>query len=129
MVNNLSFVKLVKPKNKLKREQYNNELKKLIIEKVKELDNVGTLKFDNELLKYVCNCVENGLKPKYEKKQKTDKKALVIQIFEEIFSLNEDEKKKIGNNIEFIISNEMVQTVNIISKCGLVGFNYLKSKL
>lgn len=129
MVNNLSFVKLVKPKNKLKREQYNNELKKLIIDKVKELDNVGTLKFDNELLKYVCNCVENGLKPKYEKKQKTNKKALVIEIFEEIFSLNEDEKKKIGNNIEFLISNEMIQTVNIISKCGLVGFNYLKSKL
>ena len=46
----LSFVR---PKNKLKRDQYNVELKKLIIEKMKELDNLGSLKFDNELLRQI----------------------------------------------------------------------------
>ena len=64
----------VKPKNKLKRDQYNNELKKLIIQKMKEFDNLGSLKFDNELLKFVCSCLENSLKPKYEKKQKLIRK-------------------------------------------------------
>jgi len=129
MINNISFVKLVKPKNKLKRDQYNNELKKLIIEKVREIDDVAKLKFDNELLKFVCNCVENGLKQKYEKKQKTDKKAFVIEIFNDIFGLTEDEKKRLGNNIDFICSNELIENVNLFYKCSLLSFNYLKSKL
>jgi hypothetical protein len=129
MVNNLSFVKRLKTKNNLKRDQYCNDLKKLVVQTVKEFDNVGTLKFDNELLKFVCNCIENGLKSKYEKKQKTDKKALVIQIFDEIFSLNDDEKKKLGNNIDFLCSNELIDNINIFYKCGLMSFDYLKSKL
>ncbi len=64
----------VKPKNKLKRDQYNIELKKQIIQKMIEFDNLGSLKFDNESLKFVCACLENSLKPKYEKKQKQIKK-------------------------------------------------------
>ena len=119
----------VKPKNKLKRDQYNNELKKQIIQKMKEFDNLGSLKFDNELLKFVCSCLENSLKPKYEKKQKTDKKALVIEIFNDLFNLNEDEKKKLGNNIDFLIGNELVEKIHVVKEVGVIGFNYLKSKL
>ena len=55
------------------------------------------------MLRFVCSCLENSLKPKYDNKQKTDKKALVIEIFNELFNLNEDEKKKLGNNIDFLI--------------------------
>ena len=119
----------VKPKNKLKRDQYNNELKKQIIQKMKEFDNLGSLKFDNELLKFVCACAENGINPKYEKKHKTDKKALVIEIFHDLFNLNEDEKKKLGNNIDFLIENELVEKIHVAKKLGVIGFNYLKSKL
>ena len=123
---NLSFVQ---PKNKLKVVKYNTELKNLIISKVKELDNLGTLKFDNELLKFVCSCVENGLNPKYEKRNKTDKKGFVIEIFDLIFSLNEDEKKKLSNNIDFIIANDLVQKVHTTRRCGVILLDYLKSKL
>jgi len=96
---------------------------------MKEFDNLGSLKFDNELLKFVCSCLENLLKPKYEKKRKTDKKALVIEIFHELFNLNEDEKKKLGNNIDFLIENQLVHKINVAKKIGVIGFNYLKSKL
>jgi hypothetical protein len=123
---NLSFVQ---PKNKLKVVKYNTELKNLIISKVKELDNLGTLKFDNELLKFVCSCVENGLNPKYEKRNKTDKKGFVIEIFDLIFSLNEDEKKKLSNNIDFIIANDLVQKVHTTRRCGVILLDYIKSKL
>ena len=123
---NLSFVQ---PKNKLKVVKYNTELKNLIISKVKELDNLGTLKFDNELLKFVCSCVENGLNPKYEKRNKTDKKGFVIEIFDLIFSLNEDEKKKLSNNIDFIIANDLVQKVHTTRCCGVILLDYIKSKL
>lgn len=121
----------VKTKNKLKFQQYNDQLKKHIIEKVKELDNLGPMKNDHmELLTFICTCVENGLNEKYEKKHKTDKKKLVLQIFEEIFnSLNEDEKKKLGNSIDFLISNDLVKKVNIAKRCAFIGFNYIKSKL
>lgn len=122
----LSFVK---PKNKLKRDQYNIELKKLIIEKMKQFDNLGSLKFDNELLKFVCACVENGLNKKYEKKYKTDKKSFVLEIFQDLFNLNEDEKKRLSNNIDFVISNELVEKVNVVKKLSVLGFNYVKSKL
>jgi hypothetical protein len=85
----------VKVKNKLKRTQYNIELKKQIIERMKQFDNLGSLKFDQEMLRFVCSCLENSFKPKYEKKQKTDKKALVIEIFNELFNLLiEKEKEK-----------------------------------
>ena len=122
-------ISFVKPKNKLKRNQYNIELKKQIIEKMKQFDNLGSLKFDQEMLRFVCSCLENSLKPKYEKKQKTDKKALVIEIFNDLFNLNEDEKKKLGNNIDFLIENDLVEKVNIARRCAFTGFNYLKSKL
>ena len=123
---NLSFVQ---PKNKLKVVKYNNELKNLIITKVKELDNLGTLKFDNELLKFVCSCVENGLNPKYEKRNKTDKKAFVIDIFDNVFGFNEEEKKKLSSNIDFIISNNLVKKVNTVRRCGVIALDYVKSKL
>lgn len=126
---NLSFVKLIKTKNKLKRDQYKNEIKKIICEKVREIENLGSLKFDNELLRFVCNCVENSLKQKYEKKEKTDKKQLVIEIYHNIFGLNDDEKNKLSNNIDFIIENNLVENVNLFYKCGLLSFEYLKSKL
>ena len=122
-------ISFVKPKNKLKRNQYNIELKKQIIEKMKQFDNIGSLKLDQEMLRFVCSCLENSLKPKYEKKQKTDKKALVIEIFNDLFNLNEDEKKKLGNNIDFLIENDLVQKINVAKKIGVIGFNYLKSKL
>ena len=109
-------ISFVKPKNKLKRNQYNIELKKLIIQKMKEFDNLGSLKFDQEMLRFVCSCLENSLKPKYEKKQKTDKKSLVIEIFHELFNLNEDEKKKLGNNIDFLIENQLVEKYMLSKK-------------
>lgn len=123
---NLSFVQ---PKNKLKVVKYNTELKNLIISKVKELDNLGTLKFDNELLKFVCTCVENGLNSKYEKRNKTDKKAFVIDVFHTIFSLNDTEKQNLGSSIDFIVANDLVQKVHTTRRCGVILLDYLKSKL
>lgn len=121
----------VKPKHELKYELYLKELKNLIIQKVNQLNNNNepNFKHNHELLKFVCSCIENGLNEKYEKKKKTDKKLVVIDIFNDIFHLSEEEKQKIGDSIDFLISNKLVQKMNVAKRVGFFGFKYLKSKL
>jgi len=125
---NLSYVK---PQNQLKRDLYLSQLKSHIILKVNEMNNdeVKNFKGNHELLKFVCSCVENGLVEKYEKKKKTDKKKVVIEIFDTIFNLPDEEKLKLSDSIDFLISNKLVEKVNIAKRVGFFGFKYLKSKL
>ena len=123
---NLSFIQ---PKNKLKLLKYNNELTNLIIEKIKEIDSYIGLKFDNELLKFVCNCIENGLKEKHEKKNKTDKKQLCIDVYNKCFTLTDSEKVIIINSIQFLHDNNMIEKVNSVKRCGSILVNYVQSKL
>ena len=120
----------VKPQNELKTDLYLSQLKSLIILKVNEMNNEQTnFNGNHELLKFVCSCVENGLVEKYEKKKKTDKKKVVIEIFDTIFNLPDEEKLKLSDTIDFLISNKLVQKVNIARRVGFFGFKYLKSKL
>ena len=125
---NLSYVK---PQNQLKRDLYLSQLKNHIILKVNEINNdeVKNFKGNHELLKFVCSCVENGLVEKYEKKKKTDKKKVVIEIFDTIFNLDDDQKLQLASTIDFLISNKLVEKVNIAKRVGFFGFKYLKSKL
>ena len=123
---NLSFVQ---PKNKLKMLKYNNELISLICDKIKEIDNYLGLKFDNELLKFVCNCIENGLKIKNEKKNKTDKKQLCIDVYNKCFTLTDAEKVIIANSIQFLHDNNLIEKVHSIKRCSSILANYVKAKL
>ena len=123
---NLSFVQ---PKNKLKILKYNTELVKLISDRIIEIDNYNSLKFDNELLKFVCTCIENGLKDKNEKKNKTDKKLLALEIYHKVFSINDAERLILSNSIQFLHDNNLILKFNDLVKCGHIFLNYIKSKI
>ena len=123
---NLSFVK---PKNKLKIDKYNSDLLNLICEKIKEIDNHTALKWDNELLKFVCECIENGLHSDNEIKQKTNKKQLCIDVYIKVFTLSEAEKVILTNSIQFLCDNELITKYNNFTKYSSIMLNYLKSKL
>jgi hypothetical protein len=123
---NLTFVQ---PKNKLKMLKYNNELITLIVSKIKEIDNYLGLKFDNELLKFVCNCIENGLKDKNEKKNKTDKKQLCIDVYNKCFTLTDAEKEVIASSIQFLHDNNLIVKVHSIKRCSSILANYVLAKL
>ena len=126
MAINLSFVK---PENKLKVQKYNSELINLICTKVKEIENYSSLKTDCELLKFVCNCIENGLHKGNEAKTKTDKKQLCIDVFTKVFNLNDTEKLILADSIQFIHDNELITKFNNFNKYGLIMLNFIKSKL
>jgi len=123
---NLSFVK---PKNKLKIDKYNSELLNLICDKIKEIDNHPNLKWDNELLKFVCECIENGLHSDNENKQKTNKKQLCIDVYTKVFTLNEAEKVILTNSIQFLCDNKLIIKFSHLEKYSTIMFNYIKSKL
>ena len=122
-------LKFVEPKNTLKIQKYNSELINLIVDRIKEIDNYMGLKFDNELLKFVCTCIENGLKEKHEKRNKTDKKALTIEIYVKVFTLSESEKIVISNSIQFLHDNDLIVKFNDLIKIGSIIYNYIKTKI
>ena len=124
---NLDFVQV---KNKLKVHQYNSELFNIIVAKIKEIEGYEKLRFDNELIKFICVCIENGINEKYEnKKQKTNKKQLAMDIMGTVFTLNESEKLIISNSIDFLCSNKMIKKYNGLRKYGSIVGSYFKSKL
>jgi len=122
---NLCFVQ---PKNKLKIQKYKNELMNLICDKIKEIDSYSALKNDHELLKFVCDCIENGVNES-DKKNKTDKKQLCIDVYTKVFTLSESEKVILSNSIEFLIDNKLITKFNTLQRCGSILVNYIKSKV
>ena len=125
MVINLSFVK---PKNKLKSKIFKSDLCNEIVKRILEFENHLSLKNDPELLKFICDLVENGVK-KTDDKNKVDKKELVLEIYSKIFLINENEKKHIGEQIEFLCDNDLIVKVHSVKKNGKLFMNYIKSKL
>ena len=117
---NLTFVK---PKNKLKQKAFKSELISEIVKKIVEFENHISLKNDPELLKFVCKLVENSVK------KDTDKKELVLEIYVKVFSLNDTEKRNIGEQIDFLCDNKLISKVHSIKRKLKIFINYLKSKL
>ena len=116
------------PKNKLKELARKTELFNIIVEKIEGIKDFNSLKFDNELLVFVCNCIENGLHNK-NKKYKLDKKLLCLEIYQKVFTLTEKEKEQISNSIEFLCQNKMIDIIPIFKKYGTIFIHYIKSKL
>ena len=112
MVINLSFVK---PKNKLKSKIFKSDLCNEIVKRILEFENHLSLRNDPELLKFICDLVENGVK-KTDEKNKVDKKELVLEIYCKVFSLSENEKKHIGEQIDFLCDNELIVKVHGVKK-------------
>jgi len=125
MVINISFVK---PKNKLKSKIFKCDLCNEIIKRVLEFENHLSLRSDPELLKFICDLIENGVK-KTDDKNKIDKKELVLEIYSKFFNINENEKKHIGEQIEFLCDNDLIVKVHSVKKNGKLFMNYIKSKL
>ena len=124
---NLDYVKV---ENKLKVQQYNSELFAIIVNKIKEIEGYDKLRFDNELLKFVCVCIENGVSEKYAlNKKKTDKKKLAMDIMSAVFTMNEAEKLIVNNAIEFLCDNNMIIKYSGFKKYTSIIGSYIKSKL
>lgn len=121
MAINLSYIKT---KHTLQTAEHKTVLCLAIVEKVRQIDNHGALKFDNELLIFVMSCVENALESK-----KIDKKTLVLEIFEILFETSGDDKRVISNSIDFLCNNKLVKKIPSVTKYALMFGNYISNKL
>lgn len=107
----LDFVKL---KGSLKTHVIKNKIIEMISDRVKaSIPNLATLAKDLELLKLICNCVENSV----HKKHKLDKKEIVLAILKSCFPvLSEADLKVIEGNIETLHVNGLIRKVSFHKK-------------
>ena len=118
---NLSYIK---PKNTLSLAAHKCDLTNAIVVRVKEIDNHQALKFDNELLIFVCNCIENALT-----KKEIDKKEMCLDVFDKLFSLNVQDKAVISSSMDFLCNNKLVERIPSIQKYSAILSHYIKNKL
>ena len=121
----MSSVSYVKFKNNLLSSSQTAEVYNIIKAKLQELD-LTNLKLDVELTLLCCNLIENYCA---DKKLKIDKKALVIKILTELFSLTTDEQSIIGSSIEFLYSNNQITRIKFLKVISKGVYNWLKSKI
>jgi hypothetical protein len=78
-----------------------SQLKNEIVSVIQKLDNFGSFKHDINLIMKICNYVENA-KCIRKSKRKIDKKNLVIEIFDQAFTLDPDSKNTINSTIDHL---------------------------
>jgi len=85
------------------------------VAKIAAIPNVATLKLDIELTSYICDIIENEIVSS-KSKNKTDKKKIFFRIIQEIFtSLNEQEKKILGEQIEYLLENGKIKKIDPVA--------------
>ena len=117
---NLSYIK---PRNSLNVACVKSDLCNAIILRVQSIEGYSELKFDNELLIFICNCIENTVDSK-----KFDKKTLVLEILGKLFELTEQESGVISKSVDFLCNNSLVTKVPSIQKYSSIISSYMRSK-
>ena len=105
-------IDLVNPKNNLKKQQLIQDLLIHLRAKIAEYPASHNLKCCNEFLLYATKVVENVV----VKKQKIDKKQLVLDVFKQLFNLQPTEIILLDASIEFLHSNGLISKVKLIKK-------------
>lgn len=118
---NLSFINT---KHTLQVAKHKSDLCGAIVAKVQEIEKYNLLKFDNELLIFVCNCIENTLDVKM------DKKVLALQIYEQLFGeLSHDDKVIISSSIDFLCNNKLVKKMPKVKKYAKIIFSSIRGRI
>ena len=105
-------VSLISPKNVLKKQQLTQDLLVHLRAKILEYPATHNLKGCSEFVLYCCKIVENVV----VKKQKIDKKQLVLDLFKQLFNLQPAELQVLDSAIEFLHSNGLISKVKVVKK-------------
>lgn len=106
----MSDLSIIPLKNSLAVDAKRIEVKSKIIERIRTLGlNLEQYRTSNELLLLVLNLIEYLV----VKKDKIDKKALAIEIINDIFQMNNQEKQAVADNIEFLWVNKAIKKVSM----------------
>lgn len=103
------YLSLVCVKNQLGVDIKKNEAKKKILDRITELGLINTTyKNNQEFLLLVCNLAEFLI----TKKDKISKKEIVLDVLQQLFSLNPLERQAYETNIEFLHQSNMIKKVS-----------------
>lgn len=114
-------LKLLKPKNALKKSQLTNDLLVVLRAKVTEHPATYQLKLCQEFLLYVCKLVEELIK----KGDGINKRELVKDLFKQLFNLSPPELLLLDSAIEFLWSNSLICKIPVSKK----AVSFLKRKV
>lgn len=109
-------------KNNLDKHNIYYNLIQAISNKIILIPEFQRLRTEIELIKLICNIVENSV----VKSQLIDKKQLVIDIFQRVFNLSPVELELIKNGIEFIFNNKLIKKISYKKYIKSSGYIFLK---
>ena len=99
-------------KNSARHVMLKNEIIDFVIKEIQKIPNYQEMKNNLELIRFVCNMLENLITNNNEK---IDKKQTVIDIISQLFCFfNEDDKKAIANQVQFLFDNKFIKKVSMI---------------
>jgi hypothetical protein len=91
-----------------------NQIRDFIVADISKIPNFETLKTDLELIKHICNMIENLEKNDLD--PKIDKKAIALDVIKLLFpDLTTDQTMFIDTFIDFIVSNSMVAKMSTMT--------------
>ena len=121
----------IKFKNNLSKHNIVYSLIDQISEKIKLIPEYEKIRIEIELVKCVCNIVENYVKKKNSKdKNKVDKKQLVIDTLAKVFNYTEQEKNLVSSLIDYLFNNSQIKKMSYykLSKNFLIAFTKKQNK-
>ena len=102
-------LELVSLKNNLLVDSNRADIKSKIINRLNSLQlNITNYKKDNEFLLLVCNLVEHLC----NKKDKIGKQDFVVEIYNDLFQLTDNEKDLLRKSIDFLHVNKAIKKIS-----------------
>ena len=119
----------IKFKNNLSKHNIVFSLIEKIAEKIKLIPQYEKIRVEIELVKTVCNIVENYVQKNNSKdKNKVDKKQLVIDALTLVFIYSEPEKVLIASLIDFLFNNSQIKKSSYYKLSKNFILSYIKTK-
>lgn len=115
-----SSLENIKFKNSMKSHMTDSNIVAWIVSKVQEIENIEALKYNGELVLYICSVIECAC---LENKIKTDKLELFIQVYDKVFEMSVQDKVVVTQMLDFLHKN------NLIKGLKYPIFNFIKKGL
>ena len=108
-LSSISTSALISVKNSLVKNQKQDDILLIVKDKLVGLSNPQQYKLCYNFLLYVCKLVEAF----FVKKDKADKKQVVLDIMRAVFGHNDTELKLVSTAVEFLFSNGLISKVKL----------------
>ena len=91
------------------------------------MPDFNDLKFDPDIILYVCDFIENNIKQNEVKS--IDKKQIVISILQKCYTFTSVELVILNKMIEFLHSNHLIKQITRMEKTSSKVFNWVLKKI